>query len=132
MKQITKRLRPGQDLRKEIESMVKENGVKAGVLLSIVGSLRCAVLRMPQLASDVHKIKEWNIPLEIVGSTATLSHNGSHIHISICDEEGNVFGGHLKEGCILRTGAEIVIGVFDDTEYKRARDKETGFDELIV
>ena len=132
MKQITKRLHPNQDLRKEIENMVKESGVKAGVLLSIVGSLKTAVLRMPQLESDVHKTKEWSGPLEIVGSTATLSKNGSHIHISVCDEEGNVFGGHLKEGCILRTGAEVVIGVFDDIEYTRARDEETGFDELEI
>jgi len=106
--------------------------VKAGVLLSIVGSLKSAVLRMPQLESDLHKIKEWNVPLEIAGSTATLSQNGSYIHISVCDEEGNVFGRHLKEGCILRTGAEIVIGVFDDIEYKRVRDEETGFDELEI
>lgn len=132
MKQITKRLRPGQDLRKGIEEMVTENGVKAGVLLSVVGSLQKAVLRMPQPSADVLKTKEWEESLEIVGGTGTLSQNGSHIHISISDQEGNVFGGHLKEGCVLRTGAEIVIGVFNDIEYKRAKDEETGYDELVI
>lgn len=132
MRQITKRLYPDQDLRREIENMVRENNVKAGVLLSIVGSLKSAVLRMPQPESDVYKTKEWSEPLEIVGSTATLSENGSHVHVSLSDKEGNVTGGHLQEGCIVRTTVEVVIGVFDDIEYKRVRDKETGFDELEI
>lgn len=132
MKQITKRLLRGQDLRKGIEEMVREHGVKAGVLLSVVGSLKKAVLRMPQPNPDVLKTREWEGLLEIVGGTGTLSQNGSHIHVSISDQEGNVFGGHLKEGCILRTGAEIVLGVFDDIEYKRVKDEETGYDELAI
>lgn len=130
MRQVTKRLVDGQDLRKEIESLVKVQEIKAGVLLSIVGSLKHAKLRMPVVSAVV--VREFIGPFEIVSGIGTISKNGSHIHISISDTEGNVKGGHLKEGCIVRTTVELVILVFDDVEYLRNRDSETGFNELTV
>ena len=126
MKQITKRLKPGEDLRVEIEKLVKDNNARAGVVLSLVGSLSKASLRL----ADGKKVKSWDKPFEIVSGTGTVSVNGCHIHIAISDEDGNVFGGHLKEGCVVNTTAEIVLLVFPDTEYKRVFDEETGYDEL--
>lgn len=126
IRQITVRLKNGDDLREGIENILKENNVKAGALLSIVGSLSKATLRMPGGKIE----KEWIEELEIVGGTGTLSVNGSHIHISISNKDGNVFGGHLAKGCIVRTTAEIVIFAFPGIEYKREPDLETGFDEL--
>jgi len=125
MKQITKRLKPGEDLRVEIEKLVKDNA-RAGVVLSLVGSLSKASLRL----ADGKKVKSWDKPFEIVSGTGTVSVNGCHIHIAISDEDGNVFGGHLKEGCVVNTTAEIVLLVFPDMEYKRVFDEETGYDEL--
>ena len=126
MKQITRRLKPGKDLKGEIEKMVKENNIKAGCILSVVGSLSKASLRL----ADGKKVKSWDKPFEIVSGTGTVSVNGCHIHIAISDEDGDVFGGHLKEGCVVNTTAEIVLLVFPDTEYKRVFDEETGYDEL--
>ncbi len=126
MKQVTKRLKPGKDLKGEIEKMVKENNIKAGCVLSVVGSLSKASLRL----ADGKRIKSWDRPFEIVSGTGTVSVNGCHIHIAISDEDGNVFGGHLREGCVVATTAEIVLLVFLDAEYKRVFDKETGYDEL--
>ena len=126
MKQITRRLKPGKDLKGEIEKMVKENNIKAGCILSVVGSLSKASLRL----ADGKKVKSWDKPFEIVSGTGTVSVNGCHIHIAISDEDGNVFGGHLKEGCVVNTTAEIVLLVFPDMEYKRVFDEETGYDEL--
>ena len=126
MKQITKRLKPCEDLRVEIEKLVKDNNARAGVVLSLVGSLSKASLRL----ADGKKVKSWDKPFEIVSGTGTVSVNGCHIHIAISDEDGNVFGGHLKEGCVVNTTAEIVLLVFPDMEYKRVFDEETGYDEL--
>ena len=39
MKQITARLKPGQDLRDAIEMVLQKNNIKAGVIASMVGSL---------------------------------------------------------------------------------------------
>ena len=126
MKQITKRLKPGEDLRVEIEKLVKDNNARAGVVLSLVGSLSKASLRM----ADGKTVKSWNEPFEIVAATGTVSVNGCHIHISVADNEGNVFGGHLKEGCAVKTTAEAVLLIFEDAIYKRIPDKETGYNEL--
>ncbi|MFH0712792.1 MAG: PPC domain-containing DNA-binding protein [Candidatus Jorgensenbacteria bacterium] len=128
MKQTTKRLKPGEDLREEIEKIVKENDIQAGCILSVVGSLSRASLRM----ADGKKIKSWDKPFEIVAGTGTVSVNGCHIHIAISDNDGNVFGGHLKEGCVVRTTAEIVLLVFSEAKYKRIFDEETGYNELKV
>ena len=70
-------------------------------------------------------------PFEIVSAEGTVSSDGVHIHISISDAEGRVFGGHLGEGCIINTTAEIGILKSDKT-LKRIFDPETGYKELII
>lgn len=62
----------------------------------------------------------------------TVSLDGLHLHISVSDVEGKVWGGHLKAGCTIRTTCELVIGVLQDTVFKRGPDADTGFDELVV
>ena len=132
MNQITFRLKPGDFLKEEIVRRTNEAGIKAGVLLSIVGGLENAVLRMAGSDADNQKVKEWNAPFEIVSGTGTVSPDGCHIHVSLSDDEGNVIGGHLKDGCVVKYTAEIVIGVFDDAIYRREFDEATGFKELTV
>ncbi|USN53914.1 MAG: DNA-binding protein [Candidatus Nomurabacteria bacterium] len=130
MKQLTFRLRPGQLLKEEIEA--RTQNVSAGVLLSIVGGLENAVLRMAGSEANNQAVKEWDGPFEIVSGTGTISSKGCHIHVSISDKEGNVIGGHLRDGCKVKFTAEIVIGIFEDVEYQRVFSEETGFDELEV
>lgn len=132
MKQITVRLKPSQLLKEEIEKTARAENIGAGVLLSIVGGLENAVLRMPGSTPEDPKVKKWNGPFEIVSGTGTISRDGCHIHVSISDRDGNVLGGHLKDGCVVRSAAEVVLGVFDDVAYSRALGKGTGFKELKV
>ncbi len=130
MKQITFRLKPGQFLREEIVKVAKERRIQTGVLLSIVGGLEYAALRMAGATPDHQVVKELHGPFEIVSGTGTISQNGCHIHISLSDKEGKVIGGHLKGGCRVAPTAEVVIGIFDDAIYQRTRDDATGFNEL--
>jgi hypothetical protein len=130
VKQLTFRLRQGQFLKEEIEKRTKD--INAGVLLSIVGALENANLRMAGATPSEQNMKEIEGPLEIVSGTGTLSEDGCHIHISVSDREGRVIGGHLKDGCEVGTTAEIVIGVFDTIAYKRTLDEQTGFKELDI
>jgi uncharacterized protein len=62
----------------------------------------------------------------------TVSVNGSHIHISISDEKGQTIGGHLLEGNVVYTTAEIVIQEEDDLVFTREHDGTTGFKELQI
>ena len=130
MKQLTFRLKPGEFLKENIEALTKD--IKAGVLLSIVGGLENAVLRMAGSTPDNQIIKAWPGPFEIVSGTGTISGEGSHIHISLSDKSGNVIGGHLKDGSKVMFTAEIIIGIFDDVIYKRVYNNETGFKELSI
>lgn len=129
---LTFRLKPGQYLKEEIEKAAREQAIRSGVLLSVVGSLRSAVLRMAGSSSKNQIEKTWDGPFEIVSGTGTISKEGCHIHISLSDKEGGVIGGHLKDGCVVKTTAEIVIGFFEDVTYRRVFDKSTGFKELDV
>ena len=128
MRQITKRLRQGQDLREEVERLVREHDIKAGVIASLVGGLQKASFRMP----DGKTVENWNEPLEIVSGTGTLSKDDCHVHVSASKKDGSVVGGHLKPGCIVKETVEVVLLVFDDVEYVRKPDETTGYDELEI
>ena len=128
MYQRTKRLLPGQDLRFEIEQFVQDHHVKAGVVLSLVGCLTQLCLRV----ADGKTVKIWKEPFEIVSVTGTVSENGCHLHLSASNQEGQTYGGHLKEGCLVGTTVELVIAVFEEIAYYREPDEQTGYDELVI
>jgi len=128
MQNYTFRLKPGQDLFNAIEAFVMEKQVKAGCLLSGVGSLTRAALRL----ANREFISDFEGPFEIVSVTGTVSVHGSHLHISVSDGEGKTIGGHLGPGCSIYTTAEIVIAAFDDVIYKREFTEDSGYEELTV
>lgn len=132
MQQISVRLKPGELLKESIESLVESRGITAGCVVSLVGSLSHAVLRMAGATADHSPVKEWDEPVEIVSVTGTISANGCHIHMGISDKDGAVFGGHLKNGCMVATTVEVVLLVFSDVKYKRLPDADTGFNELVI
>jgi len=122
------RLTPGQDLVKELLNFIADKEIKAGFILTCVGSLNHAVLRL----ADENIVKTFHGKFEIVSLVATLCPDGIHLHLSIADKEGIVFGGHVKEGCIIHTTAEIVIGESAEHVFVREFDEETGFNELKI
>src|SRR5476651_2639491 len=130
MKTIATRIKQGQDLVKEIEKVVPENDIQAGIILSGVGGLIKSKIRVPVIDGNTQYIYPEN--LEIVSLNGTVSKTGIHIHISGSDVEGKVWGGHLKEGSLVRMTCELVIGVLDDTVFERTPDPDTGYKELNV
>lgn len=129
MRALTFRLKPGQDLFDSIETFVAENNIQAGCVLSSVGSLNHARLR---LANREH-FNDYEGHFEIVSMTGTVSTNGSHIHVAVSDGNGATSGGHLVSGCKIYTTAEIVLAVFDDTVYKRELlENDSGYEELVA
>ncbi len=121
------RFTKGMDLKAEIEKYAIDNKV-SGVILSSVGCLDQLVIRLADGKSILKKEGQF----EIISVTGTLSPDGVHIHISVSDEEGNTIGGHLKDGCIVNTTAEVCLQLFDDIKFTREFDQETGYDELVI
>ena len=122
------RLKPGQDLKLEIQKLVTEKQIKAGWIVTCVGSLTDYNIRFanqPGGSSDTGHF-------EIVSLTGTVSTSGSHIHISLSDSTGKTIGGHLMDGCIVYTTAEMVIQSTNQYEFTREKDGTTPWEELQV
>lgn len=128
MKAIPMRLRPKQDLRVEIETFCRNMNIHSACVLTCVGSLSFARLRM----AGGKVLIEKEGPFEILSLAGTISNDGIHLHCSLSDSTGQVWGGHLSKGSIIRTTAEIVLGVLEDHRLSREFDSETGYPELVV
>lgn len=122
------RLKPGQDLRQQIEAFVTQKHIRAGFIITTVGSLRQAAIRL----ADQSSATQFDGKFEIVSLVGTLGQDGAHLHISISDSTGKTIGGHLVEGCLVYTTAEIVIGEASGLAFSREKDAETGFQELRI
>ena len=137
------RVHAGQDLvpalKKAAQDAIEKSGCPSAFILSAVGSLEFARLRMANACrvgenplKSPNEIRDWNQRLEIVSLTGTFSVNGEmHVHMSVSDKDGNVIGGHLMEGKIFTT-LELVIGTIQGVKFTREIDDMTGFDELVV
>ncbi len=128
MKVHALRLNPGMDLKVELNSFTKENNLSAGFIISCAGSLNEANLRL----ADENIIRKFEEKFEIVSLVGTLSQDGPHLHISLSNKDSKVVGGHLKEGCVVNTTAEIVIGNEESLTFNREHDEQTGFKELKI
>ncbi len=124
------RLVPGDDLRMSLEAafadLASKQGIAAACIVSAVGSLSRAVLRYADKPSG----SDINAPLELLMLSGTLSADGAHLHASVADDTGEVRGGHLMPGCVVRTTAEVVIALLPGWEFRRELDAATGFNEL--
>ncbi len=122
------RLEPGTDIKVWLENWAKKEKITAAFLLSCIGSLSVAKIRYAG-KKETTTIKK---PLEIISMNGLFSNKRSHFHISVSDAKGKVTGGHLKEGCIVRTTAELVVGELKDLALENRQDAATGYPELRV
>ena len=128
MKVVPLRLQPGDDLRQALETWMGEQEEQAGCVISGIGSLSVAELRFAGAAAATTIHGE----LEILSLSGTLSADGAHLHIAIADSSGAVIGGHLCSGSLVRTTAELVIGLLPEWQFRRERDPATGYAELAI
>lgn len=122
------RLRPGQDLKEQLEAFVRQERIGAGAILTCVGSLTDVSLRL----ANQEKPTIWKGHFEIVSLVGTLSANGSHIHLSVSDSTGRTLGGHLMAGCVIYTTAEVLVGVMPSLDFVRETDPAFGYKELVI
>lgn len=122
------RLFPQDDLKTSLFRFTQENKLSAGFVITCVGSLIQAKLRLANAKMATHYEGE----MEIVSLVGTLCSEGVHLHISLADKEGTTFGGHLMDGCIIHTTAEIVLGNAHRYKFSREHDSNTNYKELVV
>jgi len=111
MKVVPLRLLPGDDLRLTLEAWMGQQSELAGCLISAVGSLSVAQLRF-------------------AGDAEATTIRGDLEDVGLADSGGRVLGGHLCAGSLVRTTAELVVGLLPNWEFRRELDPATGYDEL--
>lgn len=105
MKVVPLRLKPGDDLRRELESWLGEQQEQDGCLFRAVGRLSLVQLRFAGAAEATAIRGE----LEILSLSGTLSPDGAHLHIAVTGSSGTVIGGNICAGSLVRTIAELQI-----------------------
>jgi hypothetical protein len=122
------RLLPGQDLRRAIEEAVAQTGCDAAFVVSGIGSLAQARIRLA--AADQPRSIVGDMELVTLAGSVTV--DGSHLHAALATDQGNMLGGHVAFGCIVRTTAEVLLALLPEWRLSRTPDAVTGYDELVV
>ncbi|MEG0050044.1 MAG: DNA-binding protein [Clostridia bacterium] len=128
MTQHVFRLHRGDDLYLSIASYAAANHLSAGYIACCVGCVSRARVRD---ASGV-TLRDIAQEMEIVSITGTVSAARCHIHIAFSKEDLSTIGGHLVEGCIVNTTAEIVLCELDNCVFGSEFDAQTGYHELLI
>ena len=132
MKTLPVRLTPGQDLRVALEAAVQAQNCNAAFVLSGIGSLSTAGIRLAGANQPTRLTGEMEI-LSLSGTLAVdADKTASHLHMAISTATGQVLGGHVAPGCIVRTTAEVLLALLPDWQFTREPDAQTGFDELVL
>lgn len=122
------RLRPGQDLKVSLNEYIQSHGLRAAFIVTCVGSLRRAALRL----ANRDETTILDDKFEICALVGTLDPEGCHLHIALADGTGRMVGGHLQDGSLIYTTAEIVIGAAPELHFRREHDVESGYPELVI
>jgi predicted DNA-binding protein with PD1-like motif len=126
------RLTPGQDLRAALEAAVQSQNCRAAFVLSGMGSLSTAGIRL----AGADQPTRLTGGMEILTLSGTVAVDGgktsSHMHMAISTATGQVLGGHVAPGCIVLTTAEVLLALLPDWQFSREPDAQTGYDELVV
>ncbi len=128
MRPLPLRLHPGDDLRRALEDVVRNNGCRAAFAVAGIGSLGATRLRLAGAAKPVAIDGD----VEILTLSGSIAETGSHLHVGVADATGRVTGGHAAYGCIVRTTAEILVALLPDWRLTREIDPTTGYSELVA
>jgi hypothetical protein len=101
----------GDLLLESIRSVARAASLHTGVLMTGIGSLSAG--RIHTVGTNELPPKEVFLdlpgPLEVVSFSGIIANYEPHLHISLMDQAGKCYGGHLEEGCSILTLSEISI-----------------------
>jgi uncharacterized protein len=122
------RLVPGIDVLNAVQDFVRENDLEAVAIVTVVGSLTDAFIRYANQPDGTSSQGHF----EIVSMVGTIEPTGAHVHISLSDGDGRMFGGHMLPGCLVYTTAEIVLAHLSDFAFARTPCPLSTYDELTI
>lgn len=119
------RIDPGELFLESLQRAIQEEKIRAGVVISGIGSLSVCKIHVvnagypPNLLTRVQKYYEYKGSIELLSVQGIIADGEPHLHITFADENQNVHGGHLENGCVVLTMAEIAILRADSLPAKR-------------
>ncbi|MFP4158350.1 MAG: PPC domain-containing DNA-binding protein [Desulfobacterales bacterium] len=122
------RLAHGADLLEEITSACTGQNIRLG-RLEAIGAVQRARLGYYDQKTREYRFFAIDRALEITALTGNVSLKEGepmvHAHVTLADEAGNAFGGHLAPGTIV-FACEIIIESLEGEAFERTFDAETG------
>ena len=115
---ILVRFDPGEDLLEGLQSLIQAEGIKAGVVLSGIGSLsRCYFHQTngghpPVLATRHQDYVELTGSWELGSLQGIIADGEPHLHMTV-GENDRTYAGHVEKGNIVFTLAEVSLLVID-------------------
>ncbi len=122
------KLRHGGDLLEEITGICQREKIRLG-RVEALGAVKRACIGFYNQQSREYQFLELDQPLEItnlVGNVSLKEGNPIvHAHVTLTDETGKAYGGHLAPGTIV-FACELFLEVLDGPPFERGFDDETG------
>lgn len=122
------KLSHGSDLLEELTDICKRENITLGRIEGL-GAVQKARLAYYDQGNKEYQFFELNQHLEITKLIANISLKDGepmvHAHITLADDKGKAFGGHLVPGTIV-FACEVVIEIFEGEKLERGFDDETG------
>lgn len=123
------RLPKGGDLLEELNAFVRQAKVSAGEVRAI-GAVERATLGFYNQESREYEFHQLDQGLEIVALVGNVSLKDGepfvHAHVTLGDDQGRLFGGHLAPGAPVFACEVIVTEFASETPFVRALDEPTG------
>ena len=126
MRELPLRLNPGADLKGALEAHCRIDFPDGAFVVCGIGSIVDPRLRLA--AQDNETV--FPGPYELLALCGTVTKDGAHLHASFASSTGEVVGGHVVYGSIVRTTAEVLLVEPTGWSMRRAPDARTGFREL--
>lgn len=122
------RLGYGSDLLEELAKVAVARGIRLG-RIEAIGAVQKARVDFYNQERREYEYHLFDRPMEITKLIGNISlKDGNpfvHAHVTLADEEGKCYGGHLAAGTIVFS-CEFILEVFDGSAFNRCLDAETG------
>lgn len=122
---IVLRFKYQADLLAGIETMVKQEKIRNGVILAGAGSVRNYQIHSVSNRTFPSKntyVKNPTAPADIISMNGYIIDSKIHAHMTMANPD-KAFGGHLEPGTTVFTFAIVTIGVMNDVDLSRVDDK---------
>lgn len=127
-KRLMGKLSHGSDLLEELGEICSKEGIRLGWFTAL-GAVSKACFSYYQQEKQEYQAIVIDRPLEITHLIGNVSlKEGSpfvHAHVTVADDEGYAYGGHLAPGTIV-FACEFVLEVLDGPAFERVFDGTTG------